>query len=90
MKFIPNKVGINDGIQEARKLFPRVRFDSENCVQLVRCLENYKKDYDDVKKIFRDQPRHDWASHGADNFRYFAVSDKDTETRPKMKIYVPQ
>ncbi len=90
VKFIPNKVGINDGIQEARKLFPRVRFDSENCVQLVRCLENYKKDYDDVKKIFRDQPRHDWASHGADNFRYFAVSDKDTETRPKMKIYVPQ
>ena len=76
VEYIPNKVNINDGIQEARKLFPRCKFDSETCVQLIRCLENYKKDYDDVKKVFRDQPRHDWASHGADNFRYFAVSDK--------------
>jgi membrane-anchored protein YejM (alkaline phosphatase superfamily) len=76
VKYIPNKVWINDGIQEVRKLFSRMRFDSETCVQLIRCLENYKKDYDDVKKIFRDQPRHDWASHWADNIRYFGVSDK--------------
>lgn len=73
---IPNKVSINDGIQEARKVFPRLRFDSETCIQLIRCLENYKKDYDDVKKVFRDNPRHDWASHWADNFRYFAVSNE--------------
>ena len=73
---IPNKVSINDGIQEVRKQFPTWRFDSETCVQLIRCIENYKKDYDDVKKIFRDQPRHDWASHGADNIRYVAVSNE--------------
>ena len=60
---IPNKVSINDGIQEVRRQFPKWRFDSEKCVQLIRCIENYKKDYDDVKKVFRDQPRHDWASH---------------------------
>ena len=77
VEFIPNKVNVNDWIQEARKLFPKCRFDSETTVQLIRCLENYKKDYDDVKKVFRDQPRHDWASHWADNFRYFAVSDKE-------------
>lgn len=77
VEFIPNKINVNDWIQEARKLFPKCRFDSETTVQLIRCLENYKKDYDDVKKVFRDQPRHDWASHWADNFRYFAVSDKE-------------
>lgn len=78
--YIPNKVSINDWIQEVRKLFPRMRFDSETCVQFIRCIENYKKDYDDVKKVFRDQPRHDWASHWADNLRYFWISDKNEFT----------
>ena len=78
--YIPNKVSINDWIQEVRKLFPRIRLDSETCVQYIRCIENYKKDWDDVKKVFRDQPRHDWASHWADNLRYFGISDKNEFT----------
>ena len=87
VKLIDNKTNINDGITEARKIFPRVRFDKDTCQQFIRCLENYKKDWDDKKKVFRDQPRHDWASHGADNFRYFAVSDKN-ENRPQQKVTV--
>lgn len=86
--YIPNKVSINDWIQEVRKLFPRMRFDVDNCQQLIRCLENYKKDYDDVKKVFRDQPRHDWASHGADNVRYFWVSDKNEYTDDNSYVRV--
>lgn len=76
IEYIPNKVSVNDWIQEARKIFPKCRFDNENCSQLIRCLENYKKDWDDTKKVFRDHPLHDWSSHWADNFRYFAISDK--------------
>ena len=82
VKYIKNEIGINDGIQEVRKLFPRIRFDIDTCSQLIRCIDNYKKDYDDVKKVFRDKPRHDWASHGADNLRYFWVSDKEGERLP--------
>ena len=66
-------------MQESRKVFPRVRFDADNCQQFLRCIENYKKEWDDKKKVFRDGPYHDWASHGADNFRYFAISDKERE-----------
>lgn len=83
---IPNKVSINDWIQEVRKQFPTWRFDSEKCVQLIRCIENYKKDYDDVKKVFRDQPRHDWASHWADNVRYVAVSNEPQEIEERNYI----
>lgn len=90
VQYIPNKVSINDGIQEVRKLFPRMRFHSETCIQLVRCLENYKKDYDDIKKVFRDQPRHDWASHWADNIRYFGVSDKKEIVRKPLWIARPK
>lgn len=90
VEYIPNKVSINDWIQEARKLFSRCRFDSETCVQLIRCLENYKKDWDDVRKVFRDNPRHDWASHWADNFRYFAVSDKKEQVQKPLWIARPR
>ncbi len=85
VQYIPNKVSINDWIQEVRKLFPRIRFDIDTCQQFIRCIENYKKDYDDVKKVFRDQPRHDWASHWADNLRYFWISDKK-ELKPLQPL----
>lgn len=89
VQYLPNKLNINDGIQEARKVFPRCRFDIDTCSQFIRCLENYKKDYDDVKKVFRDNPRHDWASHWADNFRYFAISDKWEATKFKFQMITP-
>ena len=38
-----------------------------------------ENDYDDVKKVFRDNPRHDWASHGADNLRYIALSNEQEQ-----------
>ncbi len=75
IQLIENKIDVNTWIQEARKIFPKVRFDIDTCSQFIRCLENYKKDWDDVKKVFRNQPFHDWASHWADNFRYFAISE---------------
>ena len=87
VEIIPNKATINDWIQEARRIFPQCRFDKDNCQQFIRCLENYKKDWDDTKKVFRNQPLHDWASHWADNLRYFAISDKE-EKRP-FTIYAP-
>lgn len=87
VEYIPNKVSINDWIQEGRKLFSRCRFDIDDCSQFIRCIENYKKDYDDTKKVFRDQPYHDWASHWADNYRYFAVSNTNPpDTRSTLYI----
>ena len=87
---IENNLTVNDGIQEVRRLFPRVRIDSETCIQLIRCLENYKKEWDDKRKVFRDTPSHDWASHGADSFRYFAISGVvNDKYKKKPKIYTP-
>lgn len=88
VKLIENKISINDWITEARKIFPNIRIDSDTCNQFIRCLDNYKKDWDDNKKVFRDQPRHDWASHWADNFRYFAISPKE-EKKVKLKVIIP-
>lgn len=62
-----------------RELLPRCRFDKDEAIQWIRCLENYHKKYDDKKKVYSDDHEHDWASHWADSFRYFAVSHQDIQ-----------
>jgi len=76
---------IRMGIQAVRKVLPRCLFDAEGCKQGLRCLENYHREYDQVKKVFINVPYHDWASHGADSFRCFAMSYKEPIIRPEYK-----
>jgi hypothetical protein len=71
-----------------RMLLPRCRFDIDNASLGIKCLENYKKKWDDKKKVFWNEHEHDWASHGADSFRYFAVTHKEVELKP-MRAYTP-
>ena len=70
---VPNK-GIMDGIEAARNIIPQVYFDADRCSLGIKALKNYRKEFDDKRNIYKDQPLHDWASHGADAFRYFAVA----------------
>jgi len=77
---IAPKLEVDDGINAARIVFSRCYFDSEKCHRGLNCLRNYKKDWDEKNKIFRSFPKHDWASHGADAFRTFAVGQKKKAT----------
>ena len=86
--YIPQTNSTIEDIQQVRAILPRCRFDTDDCFNGIRCLENYKKEYDDKKKVFRNYPRHDWASHGADSFRYFAVSNKDTYEQDQESIII--
>lgn len=61
------------GIQEVRNSLPMSLFDERKCARGIECLENYKRKYDDKLKRFSKTPLHDWTSHGADAFRYFAM-----------------
>lgn len=74
IKYVERTNSTIKDINKVREVLPKCRFDKESTVGWIRCLENYKKEYDDKKKVFRDNPRHDWASHWADSFRYFAVT----------------
>lgn len=65
------------GVQAVRRIFPRCMFDEDNTKQGVRCLENYHREWDNEKKVFRNAPTHDWSSHGADCFRYLAMAYKE-------------
>jgi phage terminase large subunit len=68
---------IMDGINAARVLMPRIWFDAVNCADGIEALRQYKAEYDEKLRAFRDNPKHDWTSHAADAFRYLAVAWKE-------------
>lgn len=67
------KLSLDDGIDASRAVLRQCWFDAEKCHRGINCLKNYKKDWDEKNKVFKTEPKHDWASHGADSFRTFAV-----------------
>lgn len=73
---VVDPIQVEDGIEQARGIFPACWFDKEKCQEGIDCLENYHREYNDKRESFADRPCHDWASHGADAFRYLAVAYK--------------
>lgn len=63
-----------EGIQAARATFPRCRFDAVRCEKGLEALRNYHREWDEEKRMFSDNPEHDWSSHCADAFRTLALS----------------
>lgn len=70
------KVSVLDGIHAVRLLFPRCYFDTAKTTRGVDCLRHYRKRKNETIDEFTSTPVHDWASHGADAFRYLAVRQK--------------
>jgi phage terminase large subunit len=75
-KIVPN-LGLQDGIQATRMALARTWFDGMKCQEGIECLRQYQREFDEDKKVFRDKPRHDWTSHGADAFRMLSVAWQD-------------
>lgn len=80
------KISIEEGIEAARGIFPRVFIDQEKCGQLIKCLDNYRKQYDEINGVYKTRPLHNWASHGADAFRYLAISIKRSVDSAKLAV----
>jgi phage terminase large subunit len=73
----PN-IPVADGIQAVRMLLPTCWFDKSKCKEGIEALRMYRRDYDEKRQEFRPHPLHDWTSHYADAFRYFAVGHTET------------
>ena len=63
-----------EAIAAARAAFARCQFDEESCSLGLRRLRAYRKEWDEGRGVWKDRPRHDDASHGADAFLTFACS----------------
>lgn len=71
------KLSIEDGIDAVRSILPKCFFNEATTRRGLLTLKNYKKEFDNKNNTFKLQPKHDWASHGADAFRYLAVSYRE-------------
>lgn len=74
----PNNVivpmhNVYDGINAVRAMLPRCWFDAEKCKDGISALRQYRREWDDKRKVFKERPLHDWCSDSADAFRYLAM-----------------
>jgi len=89
MKFkIAPKLSIEDGINAGRARFRTLWIDQEKCAQFLHCISLYHKEWDDKRGVFKDRPFHDFTSHFADAYRYWAVT-KDRAPGESHSIYRP-
>ncbi len=76
---------MEDGINAARQLFTRCYFDEVKCKDGLEALMNYRWDFNTRIDEFKPVPVHDWASHGADAFRYMAIMANKTKKTNRIE-----
>lgn len=75
MTVVPRKP-IDEGIQATRSILALCYFDIKKCSHGLKCLDFYRKKWNDSLKCYYNEPLHDKWSHGADSFRYAASGIK--------------
>lgn len=78
-------VGVENGIQAVRAIFPLLRIHGSYCQPLIDALREYRREYDEENKVFKSKPLHNWCSHPADALRYLAVVWRQDFTKPNME-----
>ncbi|MDQ3171727.1 MAG: hypothetical protein M3Q55_16455 [Acidobacteriota bacterium] len=84
---IAPKLSIEDGIHAAKLLFGRCWFHAEKCKAGLEALQHYRRERNTRLDEFKETPVHDWSSHGADAFRYLAVSHRPPKPKPVMPMF---
>ena len=79
VRIVP-KLSVVDGINAARLVFGQCYFDEAKCEDGLHALRHYRYQVKDGQ--LSKGPLHDWASDGADAFRYMAVAMKNRSEGP--------
>jgi len=80
-------LGVEEGIKAARMMFPRTYFDKNKTARLLECLKRYQR-LVNTRTNEPMGPLHDEYSHGADCFRYVAMSAEDMWTANRERPVV--
>lgn len=76
-----------DGIQACRKFLNLCEMDSRIDIE---ALKQYRREWDEANRRFRDHPLHNWCSDVADGARYMAIANRhDTIERPMSAARYP-
>ena len=72
-RLVPDHTVI-DGINAGRISLASAHFDAARCQRGIECLRSYCAEWDEHLRTFRKTPKHDWASHGSDAWRYLSMA----------------
>lgn len=70
---VPNHK-LMDRVNAGRKLIKLAHFDEERCDAGLTALKAYQQEWDQVNRVFRKTPKHNWASHSSDAWGYLAIA----------------
>jgi len=80
------KVSVADGLQAGRIAINAAVFDEERTELGREGLKAYRREWDDERKTFRDNPVKDWAEHIGSAWRYLGLSWKAA----KQSLVIPE
>lgn len=83
------KLNIVNGINIARTIFDSCWIDEAKCADGLNALRHYQYKVDPDTNQRSREPLHNWASHGADAWRYFAVACREGDGMKKPKAPRP-
>lgn len=84
---VPRVANDTAGIEASRRYIRQCWFDEAHTAEGIKCLDNFRKEWDEDRGVWRDKYRHDWASHGYKAFEtaarapsaYFDDEDEERE-----------
>ena len=79
------KLQVMDGIDATRQVLMISYFDEEKCSVGFDHLQQYTKEYDDKKGVYRNKPKHDEHCHAADAIRTGCVAFRHVGLRGNAK-----
>ena len=71
---ILDQIDVQDGIDNVKAYFPRIHINESKCKTFIDALENYKREYDDERGVYKPKPLHNFASNYCDSLRYLCMS----------------
>jgi phage terminase large subunit len=68
-------IALSDGIHAGRMMFSRLWVDETKCGMWLDYIGQYRREWDDKRGMFKDNPCHDFTSNAADMYRYSALAE---------------
>ena len=80
---------VADGIDAVKEKFSRFHFSEAGCAEGLKMLRSYRREWDDDRGMFKDKPKHDKFSHGADALRYAVMGLRSHMPTKDIEIFPP-
>lgn len=84
---VPRVTSKSSAIEAARTFLSVTAIDQRRCAQGIKCLDNYRKQWNEKRGTWSSEPLHDWASHGADALMTGACGFMPAYVEPERDRY---